>query len=292
MRRKNEVLVGVLLTVALAVGILGTIWLVRGGFRKGYPLYAVFNWGENLKIGQPVRVAGVQVGYVGDVELRDNGTLFVTMKIDDGRKVPANAKAIVEAVGIFGDAQIALRANPDPTSFAANDTVPAGHAAAGVPELMAKADSVLAVTVNVSHTLESQLVKGGGIDDVRRTLAMTADLTARLNTVAAEQSRELTLTQRRLRSTLASIDSAAVDSTVRSLRTTAANMARLTADFQTTSGRINSLLAKVDSGGGSAAMLINDPGLYNDLRRLTTRLDSLTADFKKNPRRYINLEIF
>jgi hypothetical protein len=38
--------------------------------------------------------------------------------------------------------------------------------------------------------------------------------------------------------------------------------------------------------------LMNDPGLYYDLRRLTSRLDSLTLDFKKNPRRYINLEIF
>lgn len=292
MRRKNEVLVGVLLTVALAVGILGTIWLVRGGFSSGYPLYAIFPWGENLKVGQPVRVAGVQVGYVGDVELNDNGTLHVVMQIDEGRKVPANAKAIVEAVGIFGDAQIALRASPSAQSYAPNDTVPAGIAPPGIAGLTAKADSVLAVTVNVSRTLETQLIREGGIDDVRRTLALTADLTARLNTVATEQSRELTATQRRLRSTLAAIDSAAVDSTVRALRTATSNLATLTADFQTTSGRINSILAKVDSGNGSAAMLVNDPGLYNDLRRLTTRLDSLTADFKKNPRRYINLEIF
>jgi phospholipid/cholesterol/gamma-HCH transport system substrate-binding protein len=292
MRRKNEVLVGVLLTVAIAIGVLGTIWLVRGGFRKGYPLFATFRWGENLKVGQPVRLAGVQVGYVQNVDLRDDGTLFLTMAIDEGRKVPANALAIVEPVGIFGDAQVALRATPSAQSYAKGDTVPAGSAPPGIAALTAKADSVLAVTVNVSRSLETQLIKEGGIDDVRRTLAMTADLTARLNTVAAEQSRELTLTQRRLRSTLAAIDSGAVDSTLKSLRTATTNLAVLTKDFQATSGRINSILAKVDSGGGSAAMLINDPGLYNDLRRLTTRLDSLTADFKKNPRRYINLEIF
>ena len=292
MRRKNEVLVGVLLTVAIAIGVLGTIWLVRGGFRKGYPLFATFRWGEHLKVGQPVRLAGVQGGYVQHVDLRDDGTLFLTMAIDEGRKVPANAVAIVEPVGIFGDAQVALRATPSAQAYAKGDTVPAGSAPPGIAALTAKADSVLAVTVNVSRSLETQLIKEGGIDDVRRTLAMTADLTARLNTVAAEQSRELTLTQRRLRSTRAAIDSGAVDSTVKALRTATTNLAVLTQDFQTTSGRINSILAKVDSGGGSAAMLINDPGLYNDLRRLTTRLDSLTADFKKNPRRYINLEIF
>src|SRR5687768_3961900 len=112
MKRRNEVLVGILLTVAIAVGVLGTIWLVRGGFRSGYPLYSVFAWGENLKVGQPVRLAGVQIGYVGDVAISDDGRLYVVLQIDEGRRVPSNAKAIVEPVGIFGDAQIALRATP------------------------------------------------------------------------------------------------------------------------------------------------------------------------------------
>src|SRR3954462_12732788 len=167
MRRKNEVLVGVLLTVAIAIGVLGTIWLVRGGFRKGYPLYAIFRWGANLKVGQPVRLAGVQIGYVQDVELLDNGALYVKMAVDRERKVPSNARAIVQPVGIFGDAEVALQATPSAQSYTQGDTVPAGAAPAGIPELTAKADSVLAVTVNVSRTLETQLVKEGGIDDVR-----------------------------------------------------------------------------------------------------------------------------
>jgi phospholipid/cholesterol/gamma-HCH transport system substrate-binding protein len=133
MKRRNEVLVGLLLTAALVIGIGGTVWLVRGGFRSGYSLYSVFRWGENLKVGQPVRLAGVQVGYVGDVVLRDNGTLVVDLKIDNGRKVPRNARAIVEAVGLFGDAQIALQATPDPRSYAAGDTVPVGRPRPGSP---------------------------------------------------------------------------------------------------------------------------------------------------------------
>ena len=37
---------------------------------------------------------------------------------------------------------------------------------------------------------------------------------------------------------------------------------------------------------------MNDPGLYNDLRRLSSRLDTLTADFKANPRKYIKFSVF
>ena len=36
MKRRDEVLVGVLTTVALIVGILGAIWLARGGLSNGY----------------------------------------------------------------------------------------------------------------------------------------------------------------------------------------------------------------------------------------------------------------
>ena len=118
MKRRNEILVGGLLLVSLAIGILGTIWLVRGGFRSGYPLYSVFKWGTNLKVGQAVRLAGVQVGYVEDVQLRDDGTLVLNMAIEEGRKIPRNARSVVQAVGIFGDAEVALLGTPDTRYYA------------------------------------------------------------------------------------------------------------------------------------------------------------------------------
>ena len=48
MKRRDEVLVGLLLTAGLIVAILGTIWLSRGGLNSGYPLYARFDWGAGL----------------------------------------------------------------------------------------------------------------------------------------------------------------------------------------------------------------------------------------------------
>ena len=41
-----------------------------------------------------------------------------------------------------------------------------------------------------------------------------------------------------------------------------------------------------------AGKLLNDPRLYDNLQRLVARIDSIAADLQKNPRRYINLEIF
>jgi len=38
--------------------------------------------------------------------------------------------------------------------------------------------------------------------------------------------------------------------------------------------------------------LLNDPALFNDMHALLGRMDSLVADIKKNPKRYINVKVF
>ncbi|MDF1502577.1 MlaD family protein [Roseisolibacter sp. H3M3-2] len=292
MKRRNEVLVGGLLLAALAIGILGTIWLVRGGFRSGYPLYSVFRWGANLKVGQAVRLAGVQVGYVEDVGLRNDGTLVLKMAIEEGRTIPRNARAVVQAVGIFGDAEVALLGTPDARAYAAGDTVPAGTPAPGIPELTAKGDSVATIAVALSKQLQATLVDSGGLQDIRQTMARTNALVAQLATIAAEQSRQLSATQGTVRRTLSAVDSATVDSTLRSVRSTAANAAALSDSLRLTVAQINGTLATLRTGNGTAGKLLTDSLLYADVRRLVTRLDSLTLDFKNNPRKYIKLEIF
>ena len=64
------------------------------------------------------------------------------------------------------------------------------------------------------------------------------------------------------------------------------------ADLKETSSKLDAILAKVDSGPGTAAKLLNDPGVYNDVRGLLQRMDSLLADIKRNPKRYINVSVF
>ena len=68
--------------------VLGSLWLARGGLSKGYPLYAKFPWGAGLKQGQPVWLVGVNVGYVDEVELHQDGILVTTLRIQNDYKVP------------------------------------------------------------------------------------------------------------------------------------------------------------------------------------------------------------
>jgi phospholipid/cholesterol/gamma-HCH transport system substrate-binding protein len=292
-KKRDEVLVGLVIAVAVIVVVLGSLWLARGGLSKGYPLFAKFPWGAGLKQGQPVWLVGVTVGYVDEVDLHQDGILVTTLRIQKSYKVPVTSKAAVVPNGIFGDQAVALTPlKPDPRSFKEGDTVPIGPSTPGIAELTSKADSVMRSVNAVTSALEHEMVAAGGIRDLRNTIGATNRLVNDFASIAAEQSRQLSATMTSLRRATGAIDPAKVDSTITNLRTASANMAAMSADLKETSGKLDAILAKVDSGPGSAAMLINDPGAYNDVRGLLQRMDSLLADIKKNPKRYINVKIF
>jgi phospholipid/cholesterol/gamma-HCH transport system substrate-binding protein len=293
MKTRDEVLVGLVVTVAVVITVLGSLWLARGGLSKGYPLYAKFPWGAGLKQGQPVWLVGVSVGYVDEVELHQDGILVTTLRITKSYKVPVTSKAAVVPNGIFGDQAVALTpSRPDPRSFNPGDTVPIGPSTPGISELTSKADSVMRSVNAVTTALEHEMVASGGIRDIRNTIAATNRMVNEFAAVASEQSRQLTATMTSLRRATSAIDPVKVDSTIKNFRTASSNMAEMSAQLKETSGKLDAIMAKVDSGNGSAAKLLNDPGVYNDVRGLLQRMDSLLADIKKNPKRYINVKIF
>jgi len=293
MKTRDEVLVGLIVTAAIVVTVLGSLWLARGGLSKGYPLYAKFPWGAGLKQGQPVLLVGVNVGYVDQVDLHQDGTLVTTLRIQNDYNVPVTSKAAVIPNGIFGDQAVALTpSKPDPRSFKHGDTIPIGPSTPGIAELTSKADSITRSVNKMTSALEHEMVAGGGIRDLRNTISATNRMVNEFAAVASEQSRQLTATMTSLRRATSAIDPAKVDSTITNFRAASSNLAAMSTDLKQTTGKLDAIIAKVDSGNGSAAKLLNDPGVYNDVRQLLQRMDSLVADIKKNPKRYINVKVF
>ena len=324
MRRKDEVIVGVFVTIAVIVGIAGTLYLARRGWTKTYPMYARFDWGQNLKVGQPVNLAGVQVGFVQTVDLDPAGYLDVKLSIDRDRKIPEGSTVSVQSEGIFGDKSIAIkpcrRAVP-PTSateppagapppkadltampaepvcrFGAflppGDTIPTGRPAPTLDQILTRVDSMSAALGDVAYAVRLEFVQHGGIAELRKTIASTNMLVTQLSGVAQVQSKALSATLGSLKRTLDAIDSASVDSTMRNMAVASRNLSELTRQLDSSTVRVNAILDKLNNGQGTAGLMLNDPGVYNNLRQLLARLDSLTADLKANPKKYLNVKVF
>jgi phospholipid/cholesterol/gamma-HCH transport system substrate-binding protein len=292
-KRRDEFIVGIFTTVAAIITIFASIWLVRGGLAAGYPLYARFAWGSGIKQGAPVWLVGVTVGYVDKVDLDPRGTLLITLRIEDQYRVPLGSVAQIVPNGFFGDQAVALTLErPNEQSHAEGDTLPSVTGPSGIAALTSRADTLSRSLSAILDGLRAEMIDSGGVAEMRHAMGSANRMFAQFTAVAQEQSRQLALTMATLRSRVAAIDSAQLDSTVRSFNATSASLALFTSELGTAATQLTSLLAKADSGQGSMARMLNDPGLYDDMRRLVTRMDSLMIDFKANPRRYLKFSVF
>jgi phospholipid/cholesterol/gamma-HCH transport system substrate-binding protein len=293
MKRRNEVTVGILLTVAVIVLITGTLWLVRGGLRSGYPLFTRFTWGQSLKQGQAVLLAGVTVGYVSDVQLNPAGVIDVDMRIQKKFKVPRTAVAEIYPVGIFGDVAVALKpSGPSPISYAPGDTVPSRPATGGLDALQARTDTVTASLARITRALEMELVQAGALREIRQTIGATNRFVAQLQGMVGEQNRNFSATLAAFRGAAKAVDSAQIASTLTSFRQTSASADSLMLRLSSNTTQLQAILARLERGDGTAGKFLTDTLLYRDARNLLVRVDSLMTDFQRNPRKYINLRVF
>src|SRR5271163_4559664 len=117
--RSIEVKVGALILVAL--GILGGFVLVMGGlsFEKTYPLYVDFDNPGGLLSGAAVRIGGVKVGSVKELEFLGGkidpktgrrvlvrAQLSIQKRIEDS--IHSDAEFFVTAQGVLGEQFLAI----------------------------------------------------------------------------------------------------------------------------------------------------------------------------------------
>jgi phospholipid/cholesterol/gamma-HCH transport system substrate-binding protein len=298
MKRRDEVSVGIVITVAVVVLLLGTLWLIRGGLKNGYPLHTRFAWGQNLKQGQPVLLAGVSVGYVGDVTLRRDGYLEVLIRVFDQYQIPKGSVATVKSIGIFGDVAVSLTPPiPVPAaSYAPDDTVPPGPASTDINQIMDRVDSIGTSVSVLTKALELEVVQAGTLKDINKIMASTAKLSAQMQTIVAEQNKNLTATLASFRDAAGHIsnmaDSAQIAATLDNTRRISENTARLSANIDSTNAQLQALLNQALRGNGTVGKLLSDTLLLSDVHGTLAQMDSLLADIRKNPKKYFTLRIF
>src|SRR5882762_7101309 len=70
-------------------------------FKRGVRIRALFNAVQELKEGDPVKMAGVQIGRVEKIDLKEN-KVDVTLKLDRAASVKTDSKATIKFAGLMG----------------------------------------------------------------------------------------------------------------------------------------------------------------------------------------------
>lgn len=112
-------------------GLLGILALVILSFRlgqisiippPGYTLYASFDNIAGLKPGDEVEIAGVHVGRVQSIKLKDERARLA-LRIDDGVAVDNDAIASILTSGLIGSKYVSIAPGPGEKTLVNGDTI-------------------------------------------------------------------------------------------------------------------------------------------------------------------------
>lgn len=329
MNRRNEVVVGAVLILAVLLIVSGTFWLQ--GLRFGSEereVRARFSEVAQLLVGSNVKFRGVPIGRVEAIELEEGGAaVIVTMTIDANVSLPQNPGVMLAPESLFGDwqAEIISRssyATYEYTEPREQDMLP-GYTLPDMSRLTAVADEIatnlatISTRVELAFTEETALNIREAIENIQRASSELAGLVSSQQVAIEEVSENLELTSEaagqaaltmqrafaevesaiaggRLLNIVSNVErtSARTDSLVALLVDASRELRRTAVSADSTFRQVSDIATGIERGEGSLGRLLRDTTLYVGLVETNLEVQTLLRDIRRNPRRYINLTIF
>lgn len=271
--------VGMFVVIALAVGMF-VIFMIGSDkkiFEKHYTLKCTFADISGLRIGAPVQLAGVSVGFVDDIRFPKDllqkeieVTLIISAKFQD--RIRADSIATINTQGLLGDKFIFLSVGSADEPELKNGDRLETKEIVGLFALAAKGgdimDSLEGAIKNISKVF-GEISEGR--EDVKATLKSIRNIMKKAETgqglihalvydpKGTALINDLAGSMRSLRILLGQADTGGsnkgkINSLMANLNKTALNLSKIT--------------DTIESGQGTIGGLINDPSIYNDIRSI------------------------
>jgi phospholipid/cholesterol/gamma-HCH transport system substrate-binding protein len=253
-------LLGVFLAAVAVEVTVGT-----GLFTKRYPLYADYHDVEGLKVGDPVRIAGVQMGRVDQIAVTAEN-VRVRMQVNTAGQVRRNSVARLDFQALSGSRFIAISlGSPDQPVLHPGDTVQSEQGMS-ITDMLDQFDGV-----------------GKSITELADSFNRNQDeLLRNLNTLIADN-------QDSIRGVLASLDS--ITNKLNQGQGTLAKLIndpglydqveRLLRDADTVMRDLQHVSTRLAQGKGSLGRLVAEDGLYDDLQETLASLNNTARNLEE-----------
>ena len=123
-RERSAFLVGIISIIAIAMGTTFAFFIDRiPALKQAYEVQAEFKDAAGITAENQVRVAGIKVGTVSEVELAGDRVL-ITMEIDNGIEIPNDAFAEIKLATLLGTKFVDIEAKGGEPFLADGDVIP------------------------------------------------------------------------------------------------------------------------------------------------------------------------
>jgi len=297
----REIKTGIIVLGGILLFILGFSYLKSTPlFDNSKTFYAVYHHVGGLQSGTQVTINGFSVGTVNDIRFNDaSGNLLVTFTVDNSFSFSKNSSAELYDTGIIGGKGIQIKPVFDGADMAkSGDTLPSSTRP-GLTELVQQRLTPLQMKVEGAVTnADSLLMNFNDILDPKTKTDLRESIAGLNLLVKSFQGSANSLNQ------ILSENKDDLDKSITNLGTITDNFSKLSdtlanaglgqtiKGLESTMGKINAMMEKIEGGEGSLGKLVNDKALYNNLADASRELDLLLQDFRLNPKRYVNVSVF
>jgi len=295
--RNIELQVGIVIFLAIIILGYGVIWLKEYRFDIERYSYAVlFPEVGSLDIGDPVAVLGVDKGEVQHIKLQE-GNVLVSFNLTKDVVLKKDAEFTVMNIGLMGERFVQVR--PGHSDTLLDLSIPAkGYYDTGIPEVMGMMgrgiDEIRELIRILTGTIGTEQTKVDIAKIIENMLSLTNEarilldstkggLVASIDNLQYSTSKRKSLVdsnEHKFSSTVVNLDSASTKFNV-----LADKLTEISENFKTISERLN-------SDDNTLGKFLKDKEFYDKLNGTAANLDSLILDIRKNPKKYISLEIF
>lgn len=268
MKDSLETRLGIFVALALIAGVL--VLEMAGGmdrFRRGQRIHADFKTAQELKVGDRVKMAGVDIGRVEAVNLA-NGQVRVTMKLNPKHEVKTDSVASIRFTGLMGQNIVSVNFGSPDAKLVEDGTVLATTEQADLAALVAKLDNVASGVENLTKTFTGDKIDnllGPFTDFLKQNSEPLTETIANVRDVTG-QIREGKGTVGRL---------IYEDALYVSALNTVSNLSTTADELQAAIGDARRIIHDINAGQGTVGKLVKDETLYNEATASMTNLKEI-----------------
>jgi len=245
---------------------------------------------KGLKEQASVRIAGVEVGEVGQIRLAD-GDALVELRIRPDVALPESTVATIAGTGLVGEKYVTLSYEPGAAGrLDPGARIPEGEKAQDMDDLMRKFGQVGEDVQEVTTTLRRVLGGEEGQAKLQRIFDNVDKLAADLQGMAAENREGLRKVVTNLETITASLKQD-LPPMVADFRETAEGAREVIRDNQedlnnlisrlsSTADNLDEITGNIREGRGTIGKLYKDEQVYDDIARISDNLQQITGKIR------------
>jgi phospholipid/cholesterol/gamma-HCH transport system substrate-binding protein len=283
----NEVRVGITLTIAGVLLVVGILWL--GGFTFGetrYKFSIVFPEVAGLVEGDKVTVAGLDAGEILSLTLAPTGTVIAEVEVDDYIKIPVDSRIAVASYGLIGAKVISIRPGHSDEYIQPNGMTE-GLYEKGLGDVVHEMGEALGDIQTVLKSADEILTDQEGKELVKDALA-NADSASR---DLKKATSDLVVMASELRE-FVNANKDPAGETIVAMEDAVTGFTEVTDELKSVSASLDSIVTRVESGQGSLGKLVNEDEAHDEFLAAVKEVRALVEEIRNNPKSFIKLSLF